>query len=451
MRSLKNIIKLKFPAILYVASVAVVSCKQDDEVKKAEEEVSEEEEMIASDFIKKSMRNSGNLFNIRNITFGILCCFLFNKSYSQDLITTEIFLQRFKDSISQDVIEPAMTKNNPILSRVEFRSSTDEFNWNRQEYQLRLEPVSFKKIKIENKLISLYQDEAITDNDLHQQESLSSALKDWIFLKFSEKLIRLHDSLQDVLNDQKLFVTRELENGSTNYLSILKIKSELFKVRTKSKSLKFKASNILKKYNLSNNSQLNFEGLPSVFSIKESLIKKNPLENELLIRKTNLKNKIIDQEIFLEKNENRPFFNFLQFEYQGPHSNSWQNRIAVGASLTIPIEKRNYLKIKELEYKKIDRIQERKADSLLKTQALYNIKDDLVFKIDTYDQIQMFTNQTEKFLEELLTKINTTSMDLNELLKIKKDILVNKISSKILQQEIIEQYVHFSKIQGILK
>lgn len=177
---------------------------------------------------------------------------------------------------------------------------------------------------------------------------------------------------------------------------------------------------------------------------KFSMEKSNPWQTQ------GLETEIINQEIALEKAEQRPQFNFLQFEYQGPHELDLKRRFALSFSISIPIKQKNYLKIKELEFKKQIRRQEIQADSANASRLIVIQKRELLQKIEAYEVFSAYLVKSTKLFKNIASLEDSPELDFINLLETKEELLNLQLENINYHSSILLDYIDWAHQNGLL-
>ena len=245
------------------------------------------------------------------------------------------------------------------IDEVQFRTQTDEFDFNRQQYTIRVRPGNFKLPKLQRELInSYYQKSQMVQSEL-KVDALESAYTIWLNLNLNKEETMFFDREAILLNDKAKVFKRQLDIPNFNILKLLNTEDDLHRTELDLLTAKIRIANqsgILsqelgtKDENIS--SQLiSVEKIKSVLanSIQEAVV--NKFNNKIL----ELDQSIIEQEIALENAESQNILDFVQLRYSGPHDDFFREKVSLSVGINLPMKSRNKLKINEL---KLDAIKE---------------------------------------------------------------------------------------------
>ena len=368
----------------------------------------------------------------------------------QGFINTESFVKKNKNSLKSSYDYDNDANNNGFISEIELRTSTDEFLLNRQQYQIRVTPVNFKKQKIEKEIVSLLGEEIKENQKIWERNNLKNILIDWVSIYEHRESLIYKDSLLATYKDLKVIISEKLTEGSLAYVPLIEIEKKIYEIKNSIYLSEKKLKILYTSYFISNNSTLIFDDLPKIKEIKDFLQSKNSDFYTLPPnKKMEIKNELLNKEIGLEKAERKYHFNFLQLEYQGPHDRDWQKNIAVGVSMNIPLNK-NQFKIKELEIEKLAKKQKIELDNINYLETIRFERDILEEKVASYEIFEAFLEASNTAYQKISVVPTSIEGELSQILKVKEQLLKTKLDNVERRSSILRDYFTVSNKNGQL-
>jgi hypothetical protein len=386
-------------------------------------------------------------FKVFKFLFALLLIATYFESASQ-IIYKDYLLstQQITSIIQYDSLKEIYSDNplhRPLIDRIEFRSETNEFRLDRQEYLLRLRTTNplynYNQSKL-NKLsvhkIDLMKREELAANlyykykNIAKYESLKSEIEVIKEQKsILEKLIYYHKIIvqnPDKLSLEKLYDTNIKLSNIDLELSVVQFEFEQLQLEIFGDKKSGMVSGIL----------------PSIQSILEYTLQFNlnikSIEKELLALK--LESSRLEM-IQNKANENK-LLEHIQVQYQSDPENLLKENLSIGVGIRIPyIIKHNYLTD---EYK-IEQLKLRIEESEVSENKLIRVSN-IKNKIELH-------SKTDKFIQEqiknLSSRFNTDSLlrtgysDTELLLEIKLQESKLRQKKGELQSEAMLQFVDF--------
>lgn len=278
---------------------------------------------------------------------------------------------------------------------IDIRTETDRFNFNRQRYLFRLSPNTPKVRKAQTNLYQLYLKKA----DLQQ----SLAKKDFIEIAYEEVLVffeafwklKLKEDLLLILKDQEK--VRSKLSQTTN-----KIPTDWIEIQEEIAQLEvdiFKEETLLETWQ-SAGLWINWEDLLPIDSILTVLDSYSTKRFQLQAREYDVDNLIIEREEELEKAEQKKLLDFVQIEYNGPHTDDFQERISLTAGLRLPFSSGRKLKMEEIAIEKEILQQERLVEKQISQYKEKERKKQLQLLILEWTFTKnKFAQQSQKMLD----------------------------------------------------
>jgi hypothetical protein len=295
----------------------------------------------------------------------------------------------------------------PIVESYEFRTESDEFVFDQQEYLIRIDLNSSDERKAYDRVLatdraiySLMQDEYISDIIERDYRTLVDCYFDFAELEFVKDRLEMAKDKRTVLarllsNADEVNINNWLSNQN-DIISLVNDSLDLEQSLSSMKSLFFEDENI----------QLNFNDFISIEKLNEVV------ESYLIDGGANISSKLaaIEEvkakaEYALEEAETNKWLQYLQLRYQADNDLSFQKELSFSSSINIPTKATNKVKRNEaaLEVwdKKYDRIIEEEKNNRVFNSNILKLNS-LVVQYNTLKKIiddQKLDETYNEFLE----------------------------------------------------
>ncbi len=280
----------------------------------------------------------------------------------------------------------------PIVESYEFRTETDEFVFDQQEYLIRIdlnssdERKAYDRVLATNREIySLMQDEYMSDFIERDYRTLVDCYFDFAELEFVKDRLEMGKDKRTVLvrllsNADEVNINNWLSNQN-DIISLVRDSLELEQSLSNMKSLFFKDENI----------QMNFNDFISLEKLKEVV------DSYLIDGGANISSKMaaIEEvkakaEYAMEEAETNKWLQYLQLRYQADNDVAFQKELSFSSSINIPTKSTNKVKRNEaaLEVwdKKYDRIIEEEKNKRAFNSNIIKLES-LVIQYNTLKKI----------------------------------------------------------------
>ncbi len=346
-----------------------------------------------------------------------------------------------------------VNQNAPIIDKMEFRTETDEFDWDRQEYVFRTGFNSFKSRKIQKAItanrINFYQ---IKENELAEDylEEQYELLISWYYSK--KELAQIEDKEQ-LLLDQKTVYSKLVQASSGIELGkLVEVEQELLELERRKFKMTQESSNfeiqIYANASIKSSDQLSFDNwitLKRMQAVLESL-KQNPNEStEAMLQTLRINEAILDHDF--EITESQRILDYLQIKYSNRETPLIKRELSIGAGINIPSKAAARLKINETKLDLYDEELEGRILAFEQNKIVRELYGEFEANVAEH---QLILEQEEKQnLTELFNRYAQSGMaDPISLLQIKESI-VNYQSDKLeLEKEACRLYFEILKEKG---
>ena len=335
----------------------------------------------------------------------------------------------------------------PWIEDLQLRSETRDFDFDQQEYTLRLSPSTPKKIKAQAALLSHYQSSPDEASTKALQKVISNLYLDWLSLYFINEELALLDKLETIWTDKKTILQKLIGQYDIDFkdiISLEKDKNELTQLRYE---LQLESASILSLYSTDNAVDLDFSRIISIEDIEENLralAEQRLTQSSLPDASFTHKQEELLKEIALEEAESQQYFDFIQLKYQGPHTDFWRERVSLGIGFQWPNDGNRKLKLAELKMEQ-NLLQQEKAiddkETLQETNLLRSKLERRLYKAQHYANLK---KQEAQELESIAKAIQQKQgYDPMMILDIKENTISNHINILNYNKDVYEAYVKY--------
>ena len=339
------------------------------------------------------------------------------------------------------------------LDRLQFRTETDEFEFNRQEYAIRVSPGNYRLADYQKDLFKAQQEKLTLLNERGKAAPLLTAYSIWLNFRINVIELSLKQKKISLLQDKLKVYNKQLDLPNFNVLRYIETEDALHNLELDVKELEVRIENqkkiIASQGNAGDsntaNDLISISSLMKVANNEAGLVNSDPLEKKIL----ELDRMIIQKEIELENAESQQILDFLQLRYAGPHDDPFRERASISAGINLPTKSKNKLKINELlleeqenDFEFQQEMEEQKYEVAL---ALQELKEEfeLFELVNTQNQNSILKNAT--IMERVEASSSTSPIDLLDiqLLAIEKEERLLNIKN-----DIYDAYLDWLEISG---
>ncbi len=361
---------------------------------------------------------------MRNSLFCIVFLFIGFAGASQSVNWTQLLNNAAEDPIADRYLDASQVDYGDIsiIDKLEFRTETDEFDLDRQEYTFRSSFINPAQRRISRQLsnnqgeeYNIKAKERITENYLACYESI-------IDLYFLSEKQKLQEEILSILSDEKIVLDKEIVTDPAGKVMELydleeEINEETFKLNRQALVLQQLKKGLfvdeIEEINWSN-----FICIPSLMARMQTMqeaIKSHPdlafEENQLQANEIKLQ---------LEKASQDQLVDFLQLKYNGPRNNlTTAETFSIGAGFIIPTKNKNRERFNRIERDMLENEIELEEIVVLINNDILSIMNKLSILDDerTWLIERIENNDLE---EQLLDSTKGLLQNPSDILKIKK-------------------------------
>jgi hypothetical protein len=390
------------------------------------------------------MMNMGFMLN-RSFIISFLSILSFGSLSAQisfsDYLMSNIQIEEAK--VGVDNLPNAIVYKAPLIRRWDFRTDTDEFLLDRQEYQLRGNVTNRATRKYQNKLYQGYVEELKFEQAKTAQIDVEVLYDRWLDSYFALKEKAIDQAIIPFLNDQILMLKKVDLDGGISLYDYLEKQKEL-------ELLQWDLSKIDKTIN-----ELNPE-VDNVISIDRIENFAETINLKLVLQYTDYESDLLDvqrieDEYKLEEAQAKQVFDFFRVNYRGPSSNLFEERLSVGLAFNFRRSEKRELDLVELKFEK-EMEEEQIAQRKLRFQAeVSKAFYDLRNSIEAYHSFEQLLDKLNDQYLVLDQQSPVNKRDILKWLDLKIDRLKNQEALIELEKDVYESYVEWLDVTGLLE
>lgn len=377
----------------------------------------------------------------------VLCGFLLSQcALLEGQVSFENYLEAElsseRDSVpSSQVLVPKYKA--PLIKRWDFRTDMDEFQFKRQQYEIRPNLTSAKVRKYQNALYGNYLSEIELEYTKAQRKDVALMYKNWLDALFLERRLALDTATLPLLEDQLRLKQSRDAKGDVSIYDILDAQREL-------EYLKWdinEAENILNTLLRTSGQLLSVEQLIAFaesYMLAGTLTYPDFKEDALDLKK-------LENELLLEKAKTKQVIDFVRFNYNGPHSDPFAEKFSVGLSMNFRRSDRKELRIversieQEIEEVRMGRKQVEFKESL--TVAMNKLRQ----AVEGYNNYKDLNQRLRAYDEVLVEQAPLIQSDIIKWLDLRMEQLKSEKLMLDYEKEVFFCYLEWLKTSGLLE
>lgn len=233
------------------------------------------------------------------------------------------------------------TFRSPFFDKIEFRTETDEFQWNRQRFQVRFSPRSQRVRSIERQLYGLYEQEAQIDLAEEQEEAIIRLHENWLAAYETHQLLNIAQKKQSILSKQAAIIERLVASGQAIPEKWINLQHELFEAES---AIQIYQNQLI---TFDSSQTLEWTTMPEVELLAITAFGMNI--STLSTYDNQIEQQLNQREIDLEQAESQRWLDFIGMEYNRSPDDIFREQVVVGAAVLLPFRGDSKLKLAELE------------------------------------------------------------------------------------------------------
>ncbi len=329
------------------------------------------------------------------VVFSFL--FIWKGAIGQKTSTQEYLFKELSEQEKRFLsLEQREEKKPSWIDKLEVRSETDDFEFSRQRYSVRLSPTPLGVRSRQKKILDLMQEERKEELieflvDL-RHEYCTAYYEDII----NKKIYDLKVEELGLRNRKYLGYKKMLTLGELDIQKLLKLEQEIL-IDSMELSL---ISTSLKEF-AGGSELMNMEWI----EIKLAEIEVKNLEKDIPA----LDVEKLDEEYKIESLDENRVLDFVQLEYRGPHDNPYNERISLGLGLELPFSNNNDFSKSKIFIEKEKALEELEYDQELNTIKKNKLVLEVREELNKYLGLKKILNRmTSKF--ERAKQINNSTI-----------------------------------------
>ncbi len=281
------------------------------------------------------------------------------------------------------------------IDGMDIRTETDEFNFNRQRYLFRVSPNTPKIRQAQTNLHQLYLKKADLQQTLLKKDFIEIAYDEVLTFYETFRKLKIKEELLIILQDKERVWSKLTFADDKTPSDWIKVQQDI----TQLEVAIFKETALLQSWQ-AKGLWLNWENLLPIDSILNRLDKPSINQFQFQAREYDVDNLIIEREEDIEQAEQKKLLDFVQIEYNGPHTEALQEKISLTAGFQLPFSSGRKLKMEEIAIEKEVLQQERLVEKQLSKYKEKERKSELRLLIAEWAYAKdKFAQQGQKMID----------------------------------------------------
>lgn len=361
---------------------------------------------------------------------------------SQQLLDGDAFMEKGLAGLNSHQFYIRNRIHLPLVEEYSIRTETDRFDFGRQEYQLRMSPNSIRKRKAQRNLYNHIKLLPDMEKSRLVCERSSDLHEEWLDLYIAAERIAILKELQLVLEDKQKILEAELSALKVDVKDVLSLQTDLTDNAMRLFEAEQRYERLLERNELSGY-ELDFSRMIGVPDVLEQLEadKGNSAVPDPELR---YEQDLLDKELALEKAEGSQFLDFIQLNYNGPHSDFWRERVSLGMAFEIQASGNRKLKVQEILMERQVLDLEEKVERFEGIERIGNLRSRIEQEAAAY---LFYRDLLQKESEQLEKIESTTGLDRDGLpvllLEMNERSLKMKLKSLSQENDILRLFIEY--------
>lgn len=334
----------------------------------------------------------------------------------------------------------------PRIEKMQVRTETNDFDFEKQQYVFRIAPTTARKRKAQ---MALYQHLLAAPNE-EVQEAYSQEVfnnhKDWLSLYLISEELEIVARLDSVFRDQQRVYDKLAGSYDFDFQKLVRLQTDKSEVRLNKIELELERQLIVEKQKLET-SVLVFDDFVELNAISQRIHSIQTTTNTVV----SYEQELLAKEIALEKIKTRQYFDFAEIEYAGPHEDLWKERVSIGLAFNLPNAGSQKLKLQELRIKQVAQQREEAYDSKEKQANVEELAQSLQMALEFYAQTQAIFMEERANLQNISEQVvKKEGFDPLLLLSIEERHLKNELELLKQKEDVLSDYLKYLARSGRL-
>ena len=380
------------------------------------------------------------------ILFGQISINDFLKSYRNE--ESVVFQKNKLYSLS------TLSYNLPYIEKLEVRTETNEFDWRKQEYLLRVSPNSRKNVKTQRQ----FQETARYLSEKELEVAKSDAIRERYDLivddVFIKRILLIKEKQATLLKDKVTLLQRSISLDDFDVMELIEAEDDAMKNQREIMDLEnailTTENNIERNISTNKTIQINSEKLISINDVKtllQTLKSSTTVHPQIEVQSAKVYNRMLEHQ--WESSKTKFSLGFVQAKYGYDVEDNFQKSFSLGIGFDIPFKSMGRIELNELE------INVRESESDFRnvksqiSEGKYFQHQQLENLIRKYELVaqQLEDGQAEYALKEY-QKIAETPP--KALVKLRENTLKIEMLLQELEYKIMQSLVEYLDYSGLL-
>ncbi|HFA48182.1 MAG TPA: hypothetical protein ENJ95_04100 [Bacteroidetes bacterium] len=392
-----------------------------------------------------------------------IICLLLCSTYSsgQETFTTNHFLagaeQQESVVFQNQKLEflTSISHELPMIEKLEFRTETNQLDFRKQEFLLRVSPNSFKNMETQRQ----YQTTVKNLTELELEETWGKALRerydllvDYIYFK---KITAIKNKQEVLFKDKVTLLERSIALPGFDVLDLIAAEDEeqqnIRDILDLDNAIKTYEMAIQKMDNTVGPIQIKENNLLDITGLKNNLLKIKPMpladHPQLKVLSAKKYSNMLEYEWEVAKSKFS--LGYIQAKYANDPNDNFRKSISIGIGFEIPLKGAAQLDMNELQIKVFESESEYKNREYQLSGKIYSTYQRLQNLIKKYDLVnqQLNDSQAEFALKEY-SKIAEASPQ--AMLKLRENTLKKELLLQKLELDIMRAYIEYLDYSGLI-
>ena len=333
--------------------------------------------------------------------------------------------------------------NSPLIDEAEFRTETNEFDFEQMEYTLRLTGNSKNIRKYQNKIYQDLKAEYFFELGQTQEDLVEDLYLNYIEYYFDVAELNLRKRILPIYEDIITILSKEDLDGDLSVADLIEASRKRDKLEVE---LAFEAKKIEQDETLKGS--VNQE-LISVAAMRKLLAELQLLtdQGQSPVEKFELDK--IEHQYQLEKAEKDKRWDFAQLKYSGNPEDVWQEKVSIGLGFRFPHSSKNSLDMIELQLEKMieeEKFKRRKQEFETNYQERFLEFEE---RLSAYQSSLDLIEKLKKYEELTKNLVPDSKREIINILSLNIDAIEEELNVLEAQEELYESYIELLKATGV--
>ena len=374
--------------------------------------------------------------------------------FSLNAINAQANMKSFEEFLNAQLDEnqlmsPDKTKlypiyfKSPLIDEAEFRTQTNEFDLQQQEYTLRLSGNSKNIRKYQD---AIYQDlkaEYFFELAQTQEDLIGDLYEQYLEHYFDLEKLNLRKQILPIYDDMITVLSKENIDGDLSVTDLIEASRKRDKIEA---TINFASEQLNQNVDLKGSSA---EELITVTEMEKQLssLLMQVGNNDAAVEKFEL-NKI-EHQYQLEKAERDNRWDFAQIRYSGDPNDIWEEKVSIGLGFRFPHSSKNSLDMIELQLEKMIEEEKYNRRSIEFKTGVTQSYDDFLVQLNNYQASLSLIEKLKKYDELTKNIIPTSKREIIDILSLNIDAIEEELNVLDAKEDLYDSYINVLKKMGV--